>query len=278
MDQGPALIKLAVFGQPVAQSLSPRIHRLFAEQFDLDIEYTAIEATHESFGPLVGELARGGGRGCNVTVPFKNAAWQLATVASEDANRAEAANTLVFTASDWFADNTDGGGLVDDLALNHGIELAGKRVCLLGAGGASGGVLASLLRQKPMDITVANRTLARAESLAERHADLGQVTASGLDALAEAGPFDLVINATSLGHGGEAPDLPQRLFRDGGFCYDMNYGTASRPLRSQCEVLGVNYTDGLGMLVSQAARSFQIWTGRKPDTPPVLRALSAAWK
>lgn len=278
MDQGPALIKLAVFGQPVAQSLSPRIHRLFAEQFDLDIEYTAIEATHESFGPLVGELARGGGRGCNVTVPFKNAAWQLATVASEDANRAEAANTLVFTASDWFADNTDGGGLVDDLALNHGIELAGKRVCLLGAGGASGGVLASLLRQKPMDITVANRTLARAESLAERHADLGQVTASGLDALAEAGPFDLVINATSLGHGGEAPDLPQRLFRDGGFCYDMNYGTASRPLRSQCEALGVNYTDGLGMLVSQAARSFQIWTGRKPDTPPVLRALSAAWK
>ena len=278
MDRGPPLIKLAVFGQPVAQSLSPRIHRLFAEQFDLDIEYTAIEATPESFGPLVGELARGGGRGCNVTVPFKNAAWRLATVASEDANRAEAANTLVFTASDWFADNTDGGGLVDDLALNHGIELAGKRICLLGAGGAAGGVLASLLRQKPLEIIVANRTVARAESLADRHADLGQVTASGLDELAGAGPFDLVINATSLGHDGGAPDLPQRLFRDGGFCYDMNYGSASQPLRSHCGVLGISYTDGLGMLVSQAARSFQIWTGRKPDTPPVLRALSTAGK
>lgn len=278
MDKGPALIRLAVFGQPVAQSLSPRIHRLFARQFGLDIEYTAIEATPDSFGPMVGELARGGGRGCNVTVPFKNTAWQLATVASEDANRAEAANTLVFTASDWFADNTDGGGLVDDLSLNHGIELADSRICLLGAGGAAGGVLAALMRQAPSSVTVTNRTVASAETLADRHADLGPVTTCGLDILADAGPFDLIINATSLGHDGGAPDLGPGLLREGGKVYDMNYGNAAEPLRSHCDALGIAYTDGLGMLVGQAARSFHIWTGEKPQTPPVLQALRAAWE
>lgn len=269
------MIRLAVFGQPVAQSLSPRIHRAFARQFGLDVEYTAIEATPDSFGPQVEALAKEGGRGCNVTVPFKNAAWRLATTASDDANRAEAANTLVFTAADWFADNTDGGGLVDDLAQNLAFELAGRRICLLGAGGAAGGVLAALLRQGPSSLTIANRTADRARCLAERHADLAPVTTVGLGALEDAGPFDLVVNATSLGHGGDAPELAPGLFGEGGLCYDMNYGAASRPLRALCEAMGVRYSDGLGMLVGQAARSFHVWTGKAPDTAPVLAALRA---
>ena len=147
---------------------------------------------------------------------------------------------------------------------------------MLGAGGAAGGVLAALLKRKPENILVANRTAAKAQELAERHADLGPVTCAGLDATGEAAPFDLLINATSQGHGGAAPDIPASLFAAGGLCYDMNYGAASRPLREQCRQRRIAYSDGLGMLVAQAALSFRTWTGKKADTAPVLEALRAA--
>ena len=149
MDQGPPVIRLAVFGQPVAQSLSPRIHRLVAGQAGLEVDYTAIEATPETFAAKVGELAARDARGCNITLPFKYDAWRLAASCSEEASRAEAANTLVFTEPGWFADNTDGGGLVDDLEIKLGFELQGKRLCLLGAGGAARGERASELRRPP---------------------------------------------------------------------------------------------------------------------------------
>lgn len=270
------MIRLAVFGQPVAQSLSPRIHGLFADQFGLDIDYRAIEATPETFTHLVSELAASGGRGCNVTVPFKNAAWRLARRCSQDADRAEAANTLLFEKDGWFADSTDGGGLVGDLQAGLGFSLAGRRICLLGAGGAAGSVLAALLRQEPENITIANRTAERATALAMRHADLGPVEACALEKLRIAGPFDLVVNATSLGHGGAAPGIRASLFAENALCYDMNYGAAAAPLRHRCGEIGIAYSDGLGMLVGQAALSFTMWTGHAPETRSVLENLRAA--
>lgn len=273
MAERTELIRLAVFGQPVSRSLSPRIHGLFAEQFGLDIDYRAIEATSESFGPAVGELVREGGRGCNITVPFKGDAWRLATLCSERATRAEAANTLVFTSGEWFADNTDGGGLVGDLQDNLGLGLAGARICLLGAGGAAGGVLAALLQASPESLVIANRTETKAAELVDRHSDLGPVQSEALDALGKQRPFDLLINATSLGHRNEAPAIESSWFRPGGLCYDMNYGRAAEPLRARCAEMQINYSDGLGMLVGQAALSFRLWTGKNPDQGPVLAAL-----
>lgn len=270
------MIRLAVFGQPVAQSLSPRIHRAFARQFGLDIDYRAIEATPESFSRQLGELARAGGRGCNITAPFKYAAWRAATTASDHANRAEAANTLVFSASEWFADNTDGGGLVNDLQNNAGISLQGKKLCLVGAGGAACGVLAALLNTSPGQVTIANRTASKACALADRHADLGNVTATGLDTVAGHGPFDLFINATSQGHGGGAPQLHDSWLAADGLCYDMNYGKAAEPLGALCRKQGIPYRDGLGMLVGQAALSFALWTGQEPATAAVLEELRPA--
>ena len=276
MDEGAPLIRLAVFGQPVAQSLSPRIHKLFADQFGLPLDYTAREATPDTFSEYVSQLAREGGLGCNVTLPFKNAAWRLAARCSEDAARAEAANTLVFTPGDWYADNTDGRGLVDDLECNARVMLAGSRICLLGAGGAAAGVLAALLRSGPSRIAILNRSGDKAVDLAARHADLGQVTGGGLDAAGEAGPFDLLVNATSQGHHGAAPPLQAAWFAREALCYDMNYGPASAPLDKLCGKFGVRYCDGLGMLVGQAALSFALWTGKQPDTAPVLTALRVA--
>lgn len=270
------MIRLAVFGQPVKQSLSPRIHTAFALQFGLEIDYRAIEASLETFAGQLGELARSGGRGCNITAPFKRAAWRAATTASETADRAEAANTLLFSTSGWFADNTDGGGLVSDLQSGAGFDLAGKKLCLLGAGGAASGVLASLLGAAPGHVTVANRTAGKAVELAERHADLGAVTGTGLDRLAHTGPFDLVINATSQGHGGRAPQLDPAWLRAGGLCYDMNYGEAAEPLKALCLERDIPYRDGLGMLVGQAALSFELWTARQPDAAAVLGELRLA--
>jgi shikimate dehydrogenase len=266
-------MRLAVFGQPISRSLSPEIHTRFAAQAGLDIDYRAIEATPESFGRLVGELDRAGGRGCNVTVPFKGDAWRLATVCSDRANRAEAANTLVFTKSDWYADNTDGGGLVNDLRAAGNCNLEDARICLLGAGGAARGVVAALLGEQPRSLLIANRTANRAVVLAERHADLGPVRGGGLDGLDDHGPFDLVINATSLGHGGGTPALPDTLLAAGGLFYDMNYGQAAKPLRELCKDRGMAYRDGLGMLVGQAALSFELWTGFTPNPTPVLQHL-----
>lgn len=270
------LIRLAVFGQPVARSLSPRIHARFAAQFGLRVEYIAIEATPETFGARVRQLADAGGRGCNVTVPFKHRAWQLAARRSEASNRAEAANTLSFEAEGWRAENTDGGGLVAALEEQERFPLRGRRIALLGAGGAAAGVLAALLERRPQRVTIANRTLEKAIALAGRHADLGTADSCMPADLVEKGPFDLVVNATSQGHGGSAPALPPEIFAAEALCYDMNYGAASGPLAAHCGRLGVRFADGLSMLVGQAALSFEIWTGRTPETGVVLADLRRA--
>ena len=274
MDSRPPVIRLAVFGSPVAHSLSPRIHRLFGAQCGLEVDYRAIEANAATFPRLVSGLASRGGRGCNVTVPLKRVAWELATERSDAAARARAANTLVFgDRGDWFADNTDGQGLVNDIRGRAAIELKEARICLLGAGGAAAGILGALLEAGPRVVVVANRTLERAQELAARHENLGAVDSCTPEGIEARGPFDLLINATSLGHRGAAPPLSARWIAAGGLCYDLNYGPAAEPLRRACKAAGILYSDGLGMLVGQAALSFELWTGQLPDAAAVLAAL-----
>lgn len=271
------MIRLAVFGSPVRQSRSPAIHSLFAQQCGLDVDYQAIEATVENFAGLVRALAARGGLGCNITAPFKHQAWQLAQRDSSSARRARAANTLVFeSADDWYADNTDGRGLVQDLSANLGRQIRDSRICIIGAGGAAAGILGDLLAQEPDSITIANRTVERARELQQTfNTDLTApaVSAISLDDLGSAAAFELVINATSLGHQTRHPGLPENIFLPGSLCYDLNYSAAAEPLRAFCGEKGISYEDGLGMLVEQAALSFQLWTHHKPETTPVLEAL-----
>ena len=217
MDQRPAVIRLAVFGSPIRQSRSPAIHSLFAQQCGLDVDYQAIEATVENFAGLVRALAARGGLGCNITAPFKQQAWQLAQRDSSSARRARAANTLVFeSADDWYADNTDGRGLVQDLSANLGRQIRASRICIIGAGGAAAGILGDLLAQEPDSITIANRTVERARELQRTFntdPTAPAVSAISLDDLGSAAAFDLVINATSLGHQTRHPGLPESIFK-----------------------------------------------------------------
>ncbi len=285
------MIRLAVFGSPVSHSRSPEIHRLFARQCGLQVDYQAMEATAETFPRLLEVFAVQGGRGCNVTVPLKHEAWKLAQKSSNSASRAQAANTLLFnTEREWIADNTDGRGLVRDLVSNLDLPLAGSRVCIIGAGGAVAGILGDLLAQDPAIIVIANRTFERAERLCESFANLTRrsplagetnisnpqptnLEATSLQSLQTQNPFDLIINATSLGHSGNHPGLPLSIFHLASRCYDLNYGAAAEPLQKFCLEAKIDYQDGLGMLVEQAALSFELWTGRLPDTAPVLKQL-----
>jgi shikimate dehydrogenase len=196
----------------------------------------------------------------------------LADSCSDSAARAQAANTLVFD-GELHADNTDGRGLVDDLCRRAGSRLEGTRICLLGAGGAAAGVLGALLRAQPAKLVIANRSPDRARDLAERHSGLGELACCALTDIAAHGPFDLLVNATSQGHHGQAPPLSRRWMAQGGLCYDLNYGPAAMPLRQLCRAEGIDYRDGLGMLVGQAALSFELWTGKRPDVLPVLAGL-----
>ena len=278
MDKGRELIRLALFGSPIKSSLSPRIHSLFAAQFDLEIEYQGIESQAEGFPVALEKFHLAGGVGCNVTMPIKREAWQLAAQSSEDVRQAQAANTLVYESSAWVAHNTDGAGLVADLTGNLGVELEGRRIMILGAGGSVAGILGPLLACDPREIMLVNRSPERAWALAKRFSSVGYVGVTALKDLPcldlrTHGGYDLVINATSLGHHGEAPPLTRDLFAQNALCYDLNYFRASEPLKKYCKELRQPYIDGLGMLVEQAAKSFFIWTGKQPDSRVVIDAL-----
>jgi len=266
--------RYAVIGNPVAHSKSPLIHAAFARQTGQDIVYDRILGNRDDFAGDVRRFVAGGGRGLNVTVPFKEDAFDLADERSARAQAAGAVNTLIVLASGRLrGDNTDGVGLVRDLCCNHRFLLEGARVLLLGAGGASRGVLRPLLAERPARLVVANRTAEKAVALVADPSLGGVVEGCGLDALAGR-QFDLVINGTAAGLGGEVPGIPGDCLAPGGWTYDMMYGAQPTAfVRWGLAQGAAKALDGLGMLVEQAAESFLLWRGVMPDTGPVIEAL-----
>lgn len=265
--------RYAVIGQPVGHSLSPRIHRAFAAQVGIPLEYTAELVAPEQ---LAGELQRfhaQGFRGLNVTLPHKLVAFAMCSERSDAATQAGSVNTLLRTDTGWRGDNTDGAGLVRDLRDNHGQSLAGKRILVLGAGGAVRGILKPLLELRPAELVLSNRNPWKPEKLAEEFKAFGAIRPCTHTAL-KGDLFDLVINATSAGHSGEMPRLPGGLLAPDGVCYDLSYGAAHQPFRQWAEAQSAaKVCDGLGMLVEQAAQAFSLWTGQRPDTAAVIRDL-----
>jgi len=265
--------RYCVFGNPVAHSRSPAIHARFAAQCHQDLSYEAILAPLDGFAAAVGDFVAGGGKGANVTLPFKEEAFALCIRRSARAEQARAVNTLAFVGNEIIGDNTDGAGLVRDIEVNLGFALAGKRALLLGAGGAGRGVIAPLLACRPQSLFIANRSASKAEALARQFADLAAVDAG--DFAKTAGrQFDAVINATSASLAGEALLLPTGIFAAGSLAYDMMYGKGETPFLALARAQGAaQLADGLGMLVEQAAEAFLIWRGVRPDGAPVLAAL-----
>lgn len=266
--------RYAVFGNPIAHSRSPWIHRRFAEQTGRPLHYEAILAPREGFAAALDAFQAAGGRGANVTLPFKEEAWRLCDERTARAERAGAVNTLVLREDgSRLGDNTDGVGLVRDLTVNLGLALAGRRILLLGAGGAARGVLAPLLGERPAALHIANRTAAKALRLAAEAHGPGPVSGGGLDQ-PPGPPFDLLVNATSAGIGGTPPALPDGLLGPDAVCYDLAYGAAAQPFLRWARGQGARVTsDGTGMLVEQAAESFAIWHGVRPHTAEVIAAL-----
>jgi shikimate dehydrogenase len=265
--------RYAVFGDPVAHSMSPFIHARFAEQTGEKLSYTAERVAAADFEAAVAAFAADGGKGLNITVPHKESAWALATSRSPRAQRAGAVNTLVLHGpNDYFGDNTDGIGLVRDLVRNHHVQLQHRRILLIGAGGAVRGVLEPLLNHHPVLLLVANRTREKALQLAGAFSDLGRVRGCGLADIDD-GAFDVIINGTSASLGGELPTLPDHVAASSSFCYDMVYAREPTPFMRWAEQHGSSSVDGIGMLVEQAAESFRIWRGREPETAPVIEAL-----
>lgn len=265
--------RYAVMGNPVAHSKSPVIHRMFAEQTDQALSYDKILVPTTGFRSAVKRFFAEGGRGLNVTVPFKQQAWAAVAQLSERAERAEAVNTiLIEPGGALYGDNTDGVGLVRDLRDNHQVHLEQARVLVLGAGGAVRGVLPALLGELPNEVVVANRTLSKAVTLVEHFQGKIPLRASSFDALAGE-PFDVIINGTSASLSGKLPELPPELAR-GAVCYDMAYGEGPTPFVTWAHEQQARLAlDGLGMLVEQAAEAFYLWRGKSPDTAPVIAAL-----
>jgi shikimate dehydrogenase len=265
--------RYAVIGNPIAHSKSPLIHATFARQTGQDMAYTAMLAPLDGFAAAAGAFRDQGGKGMNITVPFKQEAWKLATRLTERASTAQAVNTFKFDDGVILGDNTDGAGLVRDITHNLGFSIAGKRVLLMGAGGAARGVLLPLLAQVPAELAIANRTASRALDLQEQFAVYGQVRVSDYADLAGQ-QFDLVVNATSSSLNNELPPLAAGIFGPDSLAYDMMYGKGLTAFLSFAEQQGAGrLADGLGMLVEQAAESFYLWRGVRPATPPVIAQL-----
>lgn len=271
-DFEPRKDQYGVMGNPITHSKSPRIHALFAQQTNQRLHYTAIHVDLGGFAQAVGNFDASGGKGLNITVPFKQEAFALVDSRSARAERAGAVNTIKFEKDKLIGDNTDGVGLVNDLVQNHQLNLQGKRILLMGAGGAARGVLAPLLETKPALLVIANRTPDKAVELAAAFADLGKVKGCGFHELSGQ-QFDLVINATAASLQGELPPLPADILAAGAVCYDMMYGKPT-PFMEWAKSHGAALVlDGLGMLVEQAAESFFIWRGVRPQTAPVIDTL-----
>ncbi len=268
--------KYAVIGNPVEHSKSPLIHMAFAEQTGTELEYGRITGEPGHFDQAVSDFLSSGGKGLNITVPFKEDAWKLADERSDRAETAGAVNTLILLQDGSLrGDNTDGVGLVRDLSANHGCELAGAEILLLGAGGASRGVVRPLLEANPQRLVIANRTASKAMALAEECSDLGEINGCGLEQLGNQS-FDIIINGTSTGLTDEVPNIPDQILRPGGWTYDMMYGDKPTAFMRWGQEHGASHAlGGLGMLVEQAAESFFLWRGVRPETASVIAMLQA---
>jgi shikimate dehydrogenase len=266
----------AVFGDPIKHSKSPRIHSLFAQQTQQDLDYVAQQVPAETFVTVANDFFANGGKGLNCTVPLKELAWQYADQLTERARLAKAVNTLAKQADgSILGDNTDGIGLVNDLISNHQIQLAGKRILILGAGGATRGIILPLLDCQPAQISIANRTVSKADALVADFAAQGRLTALGFEALAGQ-QFDLVLNATSASLSDQLPPLPADLLAANACCYDLAYGNLPTTFVKWGLAHGAAQSlDGLGMLVEQAAEAFFIWRGVRPATTDVIALLDA---
>lgn len=265
--------RYALIGRPVAHSISPRIHALFAAQTGENLSFELIEAPRNGFADTVAAFKDAGGKGANVTLPFKEEACRLADAVAERAMRAGAANTLTFrTDGTIVADNTDGAGLLDDLR-RLGCAVEGRLLLVVGAGGACRGIVPALLAAHPREIVIANRTHERACEIAERFAPLGPVAACEIAALAGK-PFDGLVNATSASLGGNVPDLPDGVAGALEWGYDLVYANEPTPFMRRMAEAGVAAVhDGTGMLVAQAAESFRLWRGVRPDVGETLAKL-----
>ncbi|OUR73174.1 shikimate dehydrogenase [Methylophaga sp. 41_12_T18] len=263
----------AVIGNPIKHSKSPLIHTEFAKQTDQDLDYITREVPLDGLVEGLKQLQQQGFKGINVTVPFKEQVWQAVDSKSEHATRAGAVNTVVFNDDGTlYGDNTDGIGLCRDLVDNHAIELKGKRLLLLGAGGAARGVIEPLLSYQPAELFIANRTASKAQDLAELFNDFGNISGGGYDDIS--GSFDVIINATAASLQGEVPPLADNILKDNASCYDMMYSNEDTAFIAWAKQHGAAKTiDGLGMLAEQAAEAFRIWRGVKPETRTVIEQI-----
>jgi shikimate dehydrogenase len=270
--------RYAVLGNPVAHSKSPFIHAQFAHQTGQTLVYERVLCPLDGFAAAVRHFAAGGGRGCNVTAPFKFETPALAHRCTERVLLAGAANTLRFDAGDWQADNTDGVGLVRDIEQGAGVRLQGLRVLLVGAGGAGAGVLGPILQAGAAEVVLANRGITKAERLVQRHATLAaahqvRLSACGLENTGSG--FDVLINASATSLQGQVSPVPATTLARGALAVDLMYGPAAEPFLAWARAAGATARDGLGMLVEQAAEAFHFWRGQRPHTTPVLAALRA---
>jgi shikimate dehydrogenase len=262
--------RYALVGHPVDHSRSPLIHRLFARQTGQNMTYELIDALPEQFEVAVRGFKAAGGKGLNITVPHKERAYHFANTCSEPARQAQAANTLTFNDAGTVADNTDGVGLIRDLTVNLGVPLENKKVLILGAGGASRGIICPLLGAGIRQLTVANRTMARAVQLKKLLGEYASFDVCAFDELGDISSPDIVINATSAGVRGEDLPFPASLFGPQTFCYDLSYSMRDTPFVELARRLGAgSAVQGWGMLVEQAAESFLIWRGVRPDTEEI---------
>jgi len=269
-----AIDRYGVMGYPISHSRSPVIHRLFALQTQQNIQYELLQVSPEKLETAIRQFQRTGGKGLNITVPHKSEVTRLVDQTSERAATAGAVNTLSFRGGEIYGDNTDGIGLLRDLAVNLGVAIEDANILILGAGGATRGIVGPLLEMQPESLRIANRSLGKAQILAEHFSRSGPVTACRFNVVPISKPYDLIINATSAGLKGETPPYPAAAISENTFCYDLSYGLKPTPFSAWARESGAAQSVmGWGMLVEQAAESFNVWRGIRPETGPVLKQM-----
>ena len=265
MAQQELIKKYAVIGNPIKHSLSPTIHEYFAQKLNINLSYEKIFSDVDKFELELKKFFEAGGLGCNVTLPFKREAFLFTEEQSDVAKITGAVNTISKKNGVYFGDNTDGSGFIRDLKKNIKFDIAGKEVLILGAGGASMGIIPNIFLEKPKSLRIFNRTLENAKSLVERFSSIGNINYIEKSDLIES-KFDLIINATSQGMNQKSFDFTNRVFNDGSILYDLSYGNASKNIKDWAIENKIQFFDGLGMLIEQAADSFLIWEGERPNT------------